>query len=155
MSTPASRRPSNVSTISSWVSPSPTIRPDLVLTSPSPIALALRSTRHDRGNVEPRRAIGYSRGTTSTLWLKTSGRSARTVASGISWPRKSGASTPPLQPGARRRAPRRLAAALADRGRPDPRALVGQVVAVDAGDHRVAQAHPSHRPGHPRRLERV
>jgi len=49
---------------------------------------------------EPRRAIGYSRGTVSTLWLKTSGRSATTLANGISWPRKSGVSTSTLHPGA-------------------------------------------------------
>jgi hypothetical protein len=34
------------------------------------------------------------------LWLKTSGRSATTRASGISWPRKSGVNTSTLQPGA-------------------------------------------------------
>ena len=49
---------------------------------------------------EPRRAFGYRRGTVSTLWLKTSGRSAITRARGISWPRKSGVSTSTLQPGA-------------------------------------------------------
>ena len=49
---------------------------------------------------EPRRAFGYRRGTVSTLWLKTSGRSWTTFASGISWPRKSGVSTSTLHPGA-------------------------------------------------------
>jgi hypothetical protein len=34
------------------------------------------------------------------LWLKTSGRSWTTFASGISWPRKSGVRTSTLQPGA-------------------------------------------------------
>ena len=53
--------------------------------------------------MEPRRATGYSRGATSTLWLKTSGRSAITFASGISWPWKSGVSSSILQPGAWRR----------------------------------------------------
>ena len=33
--------------------------------------------------------------------------------------------------------------------------MVGQVVAVDRGDHRVAQAHPGDRARDPRRLERV
>ena len=42
----------------------------------------------------------WERGTVSTLWLKTSGRSWITFASGISWPRKSGVSTSTLQPGA-------------------------------------------------------
>jgi 2-phospho-L-lactate guanylyltransferase (CobY/MobA/RfbA family) len=40
----------------------PTIRPDLVATSPSPISSALRSTRSERSSVEPRRATGTSRG---------------------------------------------------------------------------------------------
>ena len=70
------------------------------MTSSPPISLALRSTRQERSNVEPRRATGYRRGTTSTLWLKTSGRSAMTFASGISWPRKSGVRTSTLQRGA-------------------------------------------------------
>ena len=65
--------------------------------------MALRSTRQERRKREPRRASGYSRGTVSTLWLKTSGRSAITRASGISSPRKSGVSTSTLQPGAIRR----------------------------------------------------
>ena len=76
--------------------------PDLVTTSSPPISFALRSTRHERRKREPRRASGYSRGTVSTLWLKTSGRSAITLASGISSPRKSGVSTSTLQPGASR-----------------------------------------------------
>ena len=46
------------------------------------------NTRHERRKREPRRASGYRRGTVSTLWLKTSGRSAITRASGISSPRK-------------------------------------------------------------------
>jgi hypothetical protein len=77
--------------------------PDFVVTSPPPISFALRSTRQERSKRDPRRATGYSRGTTSTLWLKTSGRSATTFASGISWPRKSGVSTSTLQLGAWRR----------------------------------------------------
>ena len=77
--------------------------PDLVTTSSPPIALALRRTRSERSQRDPRRAIGYRRGTTSTLWLKTSGRSAMTLASGISWPRKSGVRTSTLQSGAWRR----------------------------------------------------
>ena len=77
--------------------------PDFVTTSSPPIALALRSTRGERSQREPRRATGYSRGATSTLWLKTSGRSAMTFASGISWPRKSGVRTSTLHSGAWRR----------------------------------------------------
>src|SRR5579884_1581607 len=34
-------------------------------------------------------------------------------------------------------------------------AVVREVVAVDAGDHRVAESHPGDRPGDPGRLERV
>ena len=70
------------------------------MTSSPPISLALRSTRSERSQCEPRRATGYSRGTTSTLWLKTSGRSAITFASGISSPRKSGVRHSTLHPGA-------------------------------------------------------
>ncbi len=76
------------------------MRPLFVITSGPPISFALRSTRAERRNSDPRRAIGYRRGTTSQLWLKTSGFSAMTLASGISWPRKSGVSTSTLQPGA-------------------------------------------------------
>ena len=77
--------------------------PDLVVTSSPPYSLALRSTRFERSQVEPRRATGYRRGTTSTLWLNTSGRSAITLASGISAPRKSGVRTSILVPGDWRR----------------------------------------------------
>ena len=38
------------------------MRPDFVTTSSPPIALALRSTRSERRNFEPRRATGYRRG---------------------------------------------------------------------------------------------
>ena len=72
-------------------------------TSSPPISFALRSTRQERRNFEPRRASGYSRGTVSTLWLNTSGRSAITRASGISSPRKSGVSTSTFVPGDSRR----------------------------------------------------
>jgi hypothetical protein len=72
----------------------------LVVTWSPPISLAFRRTRVERSKVEPRRATLYSRGTTSTLWLNTSGRSAITLASGISSPRKSGVSTSILQRGA-------------------------------------------------------
>ena len=67
--------------------------PDFVVTSSPAYSLAFLRTRLERSQVEPRRATGYRRGTTSTLWLKTSGRSAITLASGISAPRKSGVST--------------------------------------------------------------
>ena len=76
------------------------MRPDFVVTSSPPNAFALRRTRSERCHVEPRRATGYSRGTISTLWLKTSGRSAMTVASGISCPWKSGVRHSTLQLGA-------------------------------------------------------
>ena len=52
-----------------------------------------------------------------------------------------------LHPGAGR-----LAVDLADRLRVEPGALVGQVVAGDAGDGRVAQLHPHHRLGDAARL---
>src|SRR3954470_20512281 len=91
------------STISPKDSPSPTIRPDFVTTSSPPISLAVCRTRSERSHVEPRRAIGYRRGATSTLWLKTSGRSAMTLASGMSRPWKSGVRTSTLHLGAWRR----------------------------------------------------
>jgi hypothetical protein len=62
--------------------------------------LAFRSTRQERMKSAPRRAFGYRRGTVSTLWLKTSGFSWTTFASGISCPRKSGVSTSTAQSGA-------------------------------------------------------
>ena len=120
----------------------------MVTTSPSPISPAMRSTRQERWNSEPRRAIGYSRGTTSTLWLNTSGRSAMTLASGISWPWKSGVEHLELAVG-------RLAAHLADHADERRGALVGQVVAVDGGDDGVAQAHARDRARDARGLERV
>ncbi len=84
------------------------MKPDLVAVAPN--SCALRSTRSERSHVEPRRATGYSRGATSTLWLKTSGASAMTRASGISSPRKSGVRTSTLQVGAWRRIWRMVAA---------------------------------------------
>ena len=98
------------STISSKVSPRPTISPDLVVTSSPPSSLALRRTpaasaaRSSRGG-----RPGTGAGTTSTLWLKTSGRSAITLASGISWPLEVGGEDLDLAVG-------RLAADLADHG---------------------------------------
>ena len=86
------------------------MRPDFVVTSSPPRCLAFCRTRSERSQRDPRRAIGYRRGTTSTLWLKTSGRSAMTFASGISWPRKSGVSTSTWQSGAWRRTWRIVAA---------------------------------------------
>ena len=82
------------------------------------------------------------------MWLNTSGRSAITLASGISSPRKSGVRTSTLQFGACR---------LIWRMTPTNalRSVVGEVVAVDARDHRVPEAHPGHRPRDAGGLERV
>ena len=52
-------------------------------------------------------------------------------------------------------AARRLRAALANCCRPDPCPIVGQVVAVDARDHGVAQTHLRDRAGNAGRLQRV
>jgi hypothetical protein len=71
-----------------------------VVSASSPISFAFRRTRSERSQRDPRRATGYSRGTTSTLWLNTSGRSAITLASGISSPRKSGVRHSTLHHGA-------------------------------------------------------
>ena len=71
-----------------------------------------------------------------------------TFASGMSWPWKSGVRISILQSG-------RLAADLADDADERARALVGEVVAVDARDDRVAQAHPRDLARDARGLERV
>ena len=52
-------------------------------------------------------------------------------------------------------APRRLHADRADDADPGLRAVVGQVVAIDAGDDRMAEPHLRHRAGDAQRLERV
>ena len=83
------------------------------------------------------------------LWLKTSGRSARTVASASSsTPRKSGVSTSTEASGS-------FALEGADRGRVVAGAAVGDVVAVDRGDDDVLQAHLRGRLREAERLERV
>ena len=56
--TRCSRRMPKASTISSKDSPRPTISPDLVTTPAPPISFAIRSTRAERRNLEPRRAFG-------------------------------------------------------------------------------------------------
>ena len=118
-------------------------------TSSPPIALALRSTRSERSQREPRRATGYRRGTTSTLWLKTSGRSAmhlrqrHLLAAEVGREHLDLAARAPGG-GSGGSSPTQM-----------PRAVVGQVVAVDARDDRVAQAHPRDRARDARGLERV
>ena len=103
------------------------------MTSSPAMTFAVLSTRGSaRARAAARERIQAR--TVSTLWLKTSGRSAITFASGISSPRKSGVSTSTLQLG-------RLLADLADDADEGGGAVVGQVVAVDARDDRVAQAH--------------
>ena len=75
------------------------------------------------------------------LWEKTSGAAPRTMSRASGTPRKSGVSTSTAVPGLR----------LVDR-RDHPGevagAAVGQVVAVDRGDHGVAEPHDRHRLGH-------
>ena len=138
----------SASTISSKDSPRPTISPDLVTTSSPPISLAVCSTRSERSHVEPRRAIEYRRGTTSQLWLKTSGRSAMTLASGMSSPWKSGVRTSILHLGAWRRiwrmTPTKAWAPLS-----------GMSSRSTLRDDRVAQAHARDLAGDARGLQRV
>ena len=83
------------------------------------------------------------------LWLKTSGRSASTVASASSsQPRKSGVSTSTEALGT-------FALQRADRRREVRRAAVRQVVAVDRRDDDVLEAHARGGLREPERLERV
>ena len=71
-----------------------------------------------------------------------------TLASGISWPRKSGVRISTLQPGAIIRIERITPTKALG-------AVVGQVVAVDRGDDGVTEAHRFHLVGDPQRLQRV
>ncbi len=146
--TPCSRRAPNVSTISSWVSPSPTISPDLVTTSPSPSsrgeaqhaagARELRAAARERVQarddldvvVEDVGALGDDLGERHLLALEVGGEHLDLAAG-------------------------RLAADLADDADEGGGALVGQVVAVDGGDDRVAQAHARDRARDAGGLERV
>ena len=85
------------------------------------------------------------RGTVSMLCASTSGWESNTSRSRAGSPLKSGISNSTPQPGAE-------PVDLPDGLRVQPRTAVGQVVAGDAGDGRVAQPHRGHRLGHPARL---
>ena len=85
------------------------------------------------------------RGTVSTLWASTSGRAAKTSPSCSGVAVEVGDEQ--LDPAAGQQR-----VDLADRLGVEPGAAVGQVVAGDAGDGRVAQAHRGHRLGDPARL---
>ena len=93
-----------------------------------------RAPAASASSVEPRRATGYSRGATSRLWLKTSGRSAMTRASGISSPRKSGVRHSIFVSGACMRIER-----MTPHQTDEPRS--GRSSRSTRGDHGVAQAH--------------
>ena len=83
------------------------------------------------------------------LWLNTSGRAPRTVASACSsTPRKSGVSSSTEQPG-------NLTLEGPRHGCEVTRAPVRDVIAVDGGDDDVLQAHLRRRLCEPERLERV
>ena len=85
------------------------------------------------------------RGTVSTLWAKTSGRDSNTSRSSVGLPEKSVARISTPVPGLSRvDLPHGLGV--------QPGALVGQVVARDAGDRGVAQPHLLHALGDPARL---
>ena len=88
------------------------------------------------------------RGTVSTLWASTSGRLSKTSRSRSGSPLKSGIrfSTP---------VPGFSSWICSHRLGVQPGATVGQVVAGDAGDGRVAQLHLLHRLRHPARLVAV
>ena len=83
----------------------------------------------------------------SVLWLRTSGRAARTAFSASSSPLKSGIRTSTLQPG--------CFPDPQDRLRPVQRAAVRQVVAVDRGNNGVRQIKMFYGFGDVGRLHRV
>ena len=88
------------------------------------------------------------RGTVSTLWASTSGRLSKTSASRSGVPLKSGMRFSTPVPGVE-------LVDRADRLGVQPGAAVGQVVAGDAGDRGVLQAHLLHALGDPARLVAV
>ncbi len=88
------------------------------------------------------------RGTVSTLCASTCGADAKTSASSAGLPEKSGISSSTPQPGS-------AVMDRADRLGVQPGALVGKVVAGNAGDRRVAQPHRRHRLGDAPRLVAV
>ena len=118
--------------------------PDLVRNpSPNraaPSRLASASTARVRGNRPAGRTVGYRLGTVSVLWLNTAGPAATTSATASRSPMKSGVSTSTPTPGFSRRMARMVLAKCAG-------AAVRQVVPVDRGEHREAQAQGRHPPG--------
>ena len=85
------------------------------------------------------------RGTVSTLWASTSGRAPKTSAELVGVAVEVGDQQLDAAAGQQR-------VDLADRLGVQPGAAVGQVVAGDAGDGGVPQAHRGHRLGDPARL---
>ena len=111
----------------------------------SPKSRACVRTSSDRSYRNAGRMRLKMRGTVSTLWAKTSGRDSNTSRSSVGLPEKSVARiSTPVDGVLGMDAPHRLGV--------QPRTLVGQVVAGDAGDGRVAQVHPLHALGHASRL---
>ena len=145
--TRCSRSWPNVSTISSKLSPRPTIRPDFVITSGPPISLAFRRTRAERRNSDPRgrsgrggddlavvvedvRLLGDHLGERHLLAAEVGSEDLDLAAGGLHPDRTDHA----------------------DEGACP---VIGQVVAVDGRDHGVLEAHLGNRAGDARRLEGV
>ena len=145
---PCSRRMRKVSTISSKSSPRPTISPDLVTTSSPPISFAM--PQHPARAQEVRAAAGprVEAGDRLDVVVEDVGplvdhlRQRHLLAAEVGRQH--------LDLALRGQHPDRADHADERRG-----AVVGQVVAVDRGDHRVAQAHLLHLGRDPQRLERV
>ena len=130
---------------SSISSPMPRMRLLLVT---RPAARAWVMTSRLRSYVNAGRMRLNRRGTVSTLWASTSGAAANTSPSRAGLPEKSGMRTSTPVPG--------LSAWIcADGLGVQPGALVGQVVAGDAGDGGVPQPHRAHRLGDAARLVAV
>ena len=109
ISTRAARRSARVWAISSPVSPSPSMIPDLVSRSGAS-SLARRSTASERGYWALRRTRRVSRSTVSMLWLRMFGPARSTFWSESSTPSKSGISTSMVMPGLASRTLRMVAA---------------------------------------------
>ncbi len=141
MSAPTAARSAKVATISSSVSPMPTIRPDFVV---RPAALDLANTERLRAYDAEGRTARWRRATVSMLWFNTSGRASKMVASEASSPRQSGMSTSMSVPGRRSR----MAATVAAKAPAPPSARSSRATAVTtAKDRSMRSTASATRPG--------
>ena len=136
-SQPTERRSARVSTISSVVSPRPSIRP-LLVRDVGTGALACSRTSGSRAYWLFRRTCCWSRATVSRLWLKTSGAADEHGVDRVGAAVEVGREDLDRRAGACANGQDALAEVLG--------AAVGKVVAGDGGDHDVPQAEPVRRP---------